>query len=170
MTREEAIDKVLDEIQEDFLNVNLPLMEKMTLFAKTQNAVRYVADLPTVEPQEWISPTAESVSTEEAKKLLYQEFKGKIKDGNPRLLVAYEIAMKTLEEQTEWIPVTERLPKEAGCYVVTRKIGSDLIVSACYFDETNTWHNDNRINHERNHLTNIVSWMPLPEPYKGDTE
>lgn len=49
MTREEAIDKVLDEIQEDFLNVNLPLMEKMTLFAKTQNAVRYVADLPTVE-------------------------------------------------------------------------------------------------------------------------
>ena len=47
MTREEAIDKVLDEIQEDFLNVNLPLMEKMTLFAKTQNAVRYVADLPT---------------------------------------------------------------------------------------------------------------------------
>ena len=49
MTREEAIDKVLDEIQEDFLKVNLPLMEKMTLFAKTQNAVRYVADLPTVE-------------------------------------------------------------------------------------------------------------------------
>ena len=58
MTREEAIDKVLDELQEDFLNVNLPLMEKMTLFAKAQNAVRYVADLPTVEPQEWISRQA----------------------------------------------------------------------------------------------------------------
>ena len=51
MTREDAIDKALDELQNDFLNVNLPLMEKMTLFAKVQNAVRYVADLPSVEPQ-----------------------------------------------------------------------------------------------------------------------
>ena len=51
MTREEAIDKELDKLQGEFLKVNLPLMEKMTLFAKVQNAVRYVADLPHVEPK-----------------------------------------------------------------------------------------------------------------------
>lgn len=67
---------------------------------------------------------------------------------------------------TKWIPVSERLPKVADCYRVTRKIGSDLIVDACFFDGTNTWHNDNRINHERNYLTDIVAWMPKPEPYE----
>ena len=78
-------------------------------------------------------------------------------------------AIETLE-QPKWIPVSERLPKVADCYTVTRKIGNDLIVDACFFDGINTWHNDNRINHERNHLTNIVAWMPMPEPYKAESE
>ena len=69
MTREEAIDKVLDELQKDFLNVNLPLMAKLTLFAKVQNAVRYVADLPTVEPQEWI-PVKERLPEKTSKYLV----------------------------------------------------------------------------------------------------
>lgn len=74
--------------------------------------------------------------------------------------------LKQLRERAEWIPVSERLPKVADCYAVTQKIGSDLIVSACYFDGIKTWHNDNWINHERNYLTDIVAWMPLPEPYE----
>lgn len=75
-----------------------------------------------------------------------------------------------IPQESKWIPVSERLPKVADCYAVTRQIGSDLIVDACFFDGTNTWHNDNRINHERNYLTNIVAWMPLPEPYKAESE
>ena len=74
----------------------------------------------------------------------------------------FQMAIKALE-QTEWIPVSERLPKSAGYYVVTRQIGSNSITSACYFDGINTWYNDNRINHERNYLTNIVAWMSSPE-------
>ena len=74
------------------------------------------------------------------------------------------------EPKTGWIPVSERLPKVADCYAVTRKIGSDLIVDACFFDGKNTWHHDNRTNHERNYLTNIIAWMPLPEPYKAESE
>lgn len=81
---------------------------------------------------------------------------------------ALDLAIKALE-QTRWIPCTERLPKVADCYDVTRQIGSDLIVSACYFDGIN-WHNGNRISYERNYLTNVVAWMPRPEPYKESEE
>jgi hypothetical protein len=91
--------------------------------------------------------------------------------------MAQNVAKKAIQELENngvfvgrWIPVSEGLPKVADCYAVTRQIGSDLIVDACFFDGINTWHNDNRINHERNYLTNIVAWMPLPEPYKAESE
>lgn len=74
------------------------------------------------------------------------------------------------ENLNEWIPVSERLPKVADCYAVTRKIGSDLITDTCFFDGTDTWHNDNRINYERNNLIDIVAWMPLPESYRVESE
>ena len=70
-------------------------------------------------------------------------------------------------EERQWIPVSEGLPKVADCYTVTRQIGSDLIVDACYFDGIGNWHNDKQINHERNYLTNVVAWMPPPNPYQG---
>lgn len=45
MTREETIDKILNELLDDFIKAKLPLMKGMTLFAKVQNAVHYVANL-----------------------------------------------------------------------------------------------------------------------------
>lgn len=124
----------------------------------------------TVEPQEWISPTAEPVSTEEAKKLLYQEFKGKMKDGNPRLLVAYEIAMKALEAQTEWISVKDRLPSKNDCYLVTFDFVSngnpDNGIGVVEFYDGNFYSNGFGVNED------VVAWYikPVPSPYKGDKE
>ena len=83
---------------------------------------------------------------------------------------AFKTAIKALEQEPKWIPVSEGLPKVPDCYAVTRKIGSDLITSVCFFDRPNTWYNDNQRNLERNCLTNIVAWMPLPEPYKEESE
>lgn len=80
------------------------------------------------------------------------------------------LAIKALEQETRWIPVSERLPKVADRYTVTRQIGDDLIVSACYFDGINNWHNDNWINHERNYVRDIVAWMEKPQPYKKEGE
>lgn len=85
--------------------------------------------------------------------------------------IPIDVFEKLISQKPRWIPCSERLPKVADCYAVTRKSGSDLTVSACYFDGINTWHNDNWINHERNYLTDIVAWMPLPEePYKAESE
>lgn len=78
-----------------------------------------------------------------------------------------------LSRLPKWIPVSERLPKSNGVYAVTRRLFDDQIdiepyyfVDACYFDGTDTWHNDNRINHSRHPLDDITAWMPLPKPYE----
>ena len=72
----------------------------------------------------------------------------------------------------EWIPVSERLPESSGVYIVTREFNDGFecadLTDACYFDGTGTWHNDNRINHDRAYVDKkIKAWMPLPEPFKG---
>lgn len=69
-------------------------------------------------------------------------------------------------ENDNWIPVEERLPNQNGVYNVTRLIDDAFISDSVYFDGQDTWHNDNRVNHARPYLTDIVAWKPLPAPYK----
>ena len=80
-----------------------------------------------------------------------------------------------LLEQTEWIPISERLPKSNGLYIVTREYSDGVecvnLVDVCYFDGTSHWHNDNRINHSREYLDKkIKAWMYLPQPYRSESE
>ena len=79
------------------------------------------------------------------------------------------------ENKGEWIPVSERLPKIADVYRVTRYYPNNVmnpnyLVDACFFDGSNTWYNDNRINHERAYVDNVIAWQENPEPYKKDGE
>lgn len=64
-----------------------------------------------------------------------------------------------------WMSVEERLPKTNGTYNVTRHIDGHFISDSAYFDGQNTWHSDNRVNHSRPYLTDVIAWRPLPEPY-----
>ena len=60
----------------------------------------------------------------------------------------------------EWIPVTERLPKEEGFYLVTRRITDD--VATFIFRRTPT---------SKDYWKRCVTaWMPLPEPYNAESE
>ena len=73
----------------------------------------------------------------------------------------------------EWIPVSERLPKIADVYRVTRYYPNNVmnpkyLVDACAFDGSDTWYNDNRINHERAYADNVIAWQENPEPYKAE--
>ena len=73
--------------------------------------------------------------------------------------------------QPKWIPVGERLPKIADVYRVTRYYPNNVmnpnyLVDACFFDGSNTWYNDNRINHERDYANNVIAWQENPEPYE----
>ena len=64
-----------------------------------------------------------------------------------------------------WIPVECKLPKTNGIYNVARHIDGRFISDSSYFDGQNTWHSDNRVNHSRPYLTDVIAWRPLPEPY-----
>jgi len=78
-----------------------------------------------------------------------------------------------LINKSRWIPVSERLPKIADVYRVTRYYPNNVmnpryLVDACAFDGSNTWYNDNRINHERAYADNVIAWQENPEPYKPE--
>lgn len=61
------------------------------------------------------------------------------------------------EQKTgKWIPCSERLPEEDGCYLVTTTGTNNDIIDIAYYT-TGLWHKASR----------IKAWMPLPEPYKG---
>jgi hypothetical protein len=71
----------------------------------------------------------------------------------------------------KWILISERLPKTTGVYRVTRcypnvMLRPKYLVDACYFDGSDTWYDDNRINHERAYADNVIAWQENPEPYK----
>lgn len=39
MTREDQVEKILDELEEEFAKVNMPINDKLTLFAKVSNTI-----------------------------------------------------------------------------------------------------------------------------------
>lgn len=60
----------------------------------------------------------------------------------------------------QWIPCSERLPDKDGIYLVTHRTFGKLEVTwnIFYGGEHASWlWNDE-----------IIAWMPLPEPYKGE--
>lgn len=73
------------------------------------------------------------------------------------------IHCESAEEQEEvlnklnwwWIPVSERLPEKNGQYLVTVNKGYMLLGLWCGIKDD--W-------------INIIAWMPLPEPYKAESE
>ena len=60
----------------------------------------------------------------------------------------------------QWIPVSERLPKEYAQYLAYFKNGE------CYV----YWLEDSDWSRSIIELEEIVAWMPLPPPYEGDDE
>lgn len=72
----------------------------------------------------------------------------------------------TVKTEPQWIPCSERLPTESGKYLVTVKnltrfwiLKEPVFVCNYEFNEFmfQGWE-DNE----------VIAWMPLPEPYKGE--
>ena len=70
---------------------------------------------------------------------------------------AYERGKADAEQR--WIPVSERLPEEEGVYLVTTTGMNNDIIDIAYYTE-GIWHKASRIN----------AWLPLPKPYKAESE
>ena len=74
-----------------------------------------------------------------------------------RQMQAIELAIKALEQEPRWIPVSERLPEERSRVLVCEEDG--YIDTDDYFSYGfDDWEDE------------VVAWMPLPEPYKAESE
>ena len=103
---------------------------------------------------------------------------------------AGEMAINALE-QTAWIPCSERLPEEAYPVIVTWKnddpasyyqyvLGKHYVGVAHYKNGKWFWHSSvtedvlmeyGRCDSEEfDEAIEVLAWMPLPAPYKEDTE
>ena len=69
--------------------------------------------------------------------------------------------LKALEQEPRWIPVSERLPEEEGLYLVSVKNDHKRRYSkTCWYMGRNHWFA----------RQDVEAWMPLPEPYKTESE
>ena len=76
-------------------------------------------------------------------------------------LVKWLKELKQLRKQTRWISCNERLPELPGTYMTTLDYGKHGIatVARYYHGKYFKWMNEC-----------VIAWMPLPEPYKVETE
>ena len=76
---------------------------------------------------------------------------------------AVDIAIKALGQEPKWIPCSEKLPEETGTYLVTleyKEHGTGI--TTLWFHGSIGW--DLRV------ADVVTAWMPLPEPYKAESE
>ncbi len=91
-------------------------------------------------------------------------------ESDKALQMLLDCADKALEQR--WIPVTERLPKENGQYLITVKYKPEAGYENIYA-EHGEWTDgqwDMFCFGHCGEVEDIVAWMPLPEPYKEDAE
>lgn len=66
--------------------------------------------------------------------------------------------------ESDWIPCSDRPPEKEGRYLITVDEDGRKDVSDDFFyfraDGTPSWHYE----------TNVIAWMPLPEPWEGEQE
>lgn len=68
----------------------------------------------------------------------------------------------TVEPEPQWIPVTERMPREHQIVVGWTKDNP----FSCYREEVVTWNGKGWVFvYAQRYVTNVKYWMPLPEPY-----
>jgi len=101
------------------------------------------------------------MTREDAKAILKGFMENPLFSDIPKVCRAFDMAIKALEQQPKWIPVSERLSKD-GQNVLFCDIDNDIMVGyhvkgrpKTHFSQDGTYED----------MKNVRAWMPLPEPY-----
>lgn len=89
----------------------------------------------------------------------------------PSVAPSYNSVKSELEQQTRWIPVTEDTPPKGTICLWCNKQGSVFTSAITYRSECSSY--VGKHGYFSNGLENygdIVAWMPLPQPYKAESE
>lgn len=71
--------------------------------------------------------------------------------------------------KAEWIPVSERLPEDKTYVLTTIKVPNRIAHARSGWYEGGFFHNDNGDTWKATDME-VIAWMPLPEPYKAESE
>lgn len=80
-----------------------------------------------------------------------------------------KMAIKALEQEPEWIPVSERLPEDKTYVLTTIKVPNRIAHARSGWYESGFFHIDNGDTWKATDRE-VKAWMPLPEPYKAESE
>ena len=97
---------------------------------------------------------------------------------------AYDMAIEALREPEratgKWIPCSERLPEVCGRYLVTRGLNAcgalwNRVYIINYSDlmglkSERIWWDGNVGKSDFEQIDDVIAWLPLPLPYKGEQE
>lgn len=110
-----------------------------------------------------------------------QAVKSYMTSGNPIWSVtemgeAFDLAIDALEQQ--WIPCSERLPKEGERVLATHLGGlnpNNQVIEHIYQNGKFTMGWDMDMNPSsptfgQRYMGEVIAWMPLPEPWRGEPE
>ena len=79
-------------------------------------------------------------------------------------------------DYARWIPCTERLPEDGDTYLVTIEYNGEVIgVDAASYSPVDGyidkhWETFNDWKEDDDSCYHVTAWMPLPEPYKAESE
>lgn len=102
------------------------------------------------------------MNEERAKKILQEQIDKYGQEYDTEGIEALEMAIKALE-QTEWIPTSEKLPEDyihVLCQFALCGMGECYLAHGLF----------HILGGVRMSCDEVIAWMPLPEPYKAESE
>lgn len=89
-----------------------------------------------------------------------------IEHDNELRRIETDTAYKCGKNANRWIPVSEKLPEEHKD-VLTCGLGGFIEIQSFENAHDGYWENQNGA---RSDLDEVMAWMPLPEPYRAESE
>jgi len=159
MTRDDAI-KILKELPNSIFGIALPFDTGFDYTQALDMAIKALEQ----------EPCEDAVSRNQVVEWLQRASDDSIQhaiDSNLKFMPPITPTRK----KGKWIPCSERLPKKTGWYLITFKVyGGDYAVCEMSYRKPENYWIQNDIGKKILDNDEVVAWMPLPEPYKAESE